>query len=70
MVRIIGKMPVKFVSKSEQKNVENSEIVPYSETLTSNTRKPVELSFNRLSFIQRIEPGDGGSCEGCGGVPL
>ena len=37
-----------------KKNVENSEIGPDSETLTSNVREPVDLSFNRLSFIQGV----------------
>ena len=38
--RIMKKMPVKFISKSEQtQSVENSVIGPDSKTLTSNTRE-------------------------------
>ena len=51
MIRIMKKTPVKFLSKSDQENVENSEIGPDSETSTSTTREPVDLSFNRLLFI-------------------
>ena len=40
-----------FLSELEQKKVENSYIRPDSESLTSNTREPVDLSFNRSSFI-------------------
>ena len=47
-----------------KKNVENSEIEPDAETLTNNTREPVDLSFNRLSFIQAL--GGGGPCKECG----
>ena len=47
--------PVKFVSKSDKTNVENSEIGAVSEMLTSNTRQPFELSFNR--FIQDLGGG-------------
>ena len=35
-----------FYQKQSKKNVENSEIRHDSETLTSNTREPVDLSFN------------------------
>ena len=45
---------MKSVSKSEERNDEGSKIGPDSETLTSNTREPVDLSFNRLSFIQSL----------------
>ena len=37
-----------------KKKVENSEIGPDSETLTSNIREPVDFSFNKLSFIQGL----------------
>ena len=63
-LNIEKKTTVKFVSKSEQKNVDNSEtgpdseIGPDSEMLTSNTREPVDMSFNRLSFIQNLEAED------------
>ena len=40
------KTPAKFVPKSEEKKVENSEIGPDSETLTSNTRVSVDLRQN------------------------
>ena len=51
MVKIMNKTPVQFVSKLEHKKiVENSEIGPDSETLTSNTLEPVD----RLSFIQGL----------------
>ena len=54
MVRIMKKKPVKFVQKSDHKNVENSEIGPDSEKLTSNTRELVDLNFNQLFFLQAL----------------
>ena len=45
------KIRIKIIAK---KDVENSEIRPDSETLTSNTREPDDLSSNLLSFIQGL----------------
>ena len=53
MIRILGKDACEnCIQIRVKKNVEKSEIGPDSETLISSARKPVDLNFNRLSFIQ------------------